>query len=742
MSRVFVARENRLGRRVVVKILPPELAVGVSIERFRREIQLAASLVHPHIVPLLGAGDAEGLPYYWMPFVEGESLRTRLARDGRLAVDEALRIARESARALDYAHRQGIVHRDIKPENILLQDGHAVVLDFGIARAISRSTTDAGVGLTGLGIVIGTPRYMSPEQGIGDTALDGRSDIYSLGCVLYEMLVGSAPFDGSSARAIIESHRSDPVTAPSVRRPDVTAAVDDVVLTALAKYANQRHESAARFAELLEEALTTVIRPTRRVSGGGGAVADRPRDRTVAVLPFENMSGDADNEYFSDGVTEEIISQLAKISGLRVISRTSVARYKKTQRSIREIGEELGTTHILEGSVRRAGQRVRITAQLIDARTDAHLWAEKFDCDLTDIFALQSEVANSIADRMQANVTTGERERLGKKPTEDLEAYNLYLLGRHHYNKITPEDFTRALEYYGAAIDRDPGFARAYAAISEAKMYLGLGYWGVRPHDIWQETFEHAAKALQLDGTVAEAHQTHALYYGWYKYDWHRFGESAARAVDLNPSAPFPRLVWAMQLAGIGRFDDAIVQRDIACQLDPSSMSIRGNASWVTYLCGRMDDAVAEARRIRLIDPTSSYGAFSHGLVCAQAGHPDEAVAAFEDAVRLSNRGTLYLVSLAYGLAVAGRSSDARTLLREIDERGTLEFVWPMGLAFAYAHLGETSRALDHLERAYEERVGWMALIGREPALRILHGEPRFQEIARRIGPPTFHKPA
>jgi serine/threonine protein kinase/tetratricopeptide (TPR) repeat protein len=731
MSRVFVAHDTALGRRIVVKILPRELAAGVSLTRFRREMQHAASLVHPHIIALLGQGEADGLPYYTMPFVEGESLRTKLAREGRLIVDEALRLAREVAKALDYAHRQGLVHRDIKPENILLQDGHALVTDFGIARAIARSSDSSSGNLTAMGIAIGTPRYMSPEQSYGDRDIDGRSDLYALGCVLYEMLVGQPPFDGKSDRAILISHGSDPVPRPSTKRQELSIAIDNVVLGALAKEPDDRYATGAEFAGFLDQVL----------SGGDGprtsARAVVHAERVVAVLPFENMSADPENEYFSDGVTEEIISGLAKIRGLRVISRSSVSQYKKTRLGVREIASALGATHVLEGSVRRAGNRVRITAQLIDGRSDAHVWAEKYDFDITDIFAIQSQVAVQIADRMEAKITTGERARLGKKPTEDLEAYNLYLLGRHHYNKITPADFVRALEYYRAAIGRDAGFARAHAALAEALTYLGLGYWGMRPHDMWSEAFGHATRALELDPTVAEAHQTIGMYYWWYQYDWERGGASVARAVELNPSSPFPRLVWAMHLAGIGRFDEAIVERDIACQLDPSAMSIRGNASWVTYLCRRMDDAVAEARRIRLIDATSSYGAFSHGLVCAQAGYADEAIVAFEDAVRLSERSTsLYLVTLAYGLAVGGRAVDARAVLAEVNERAKTEFVWPMGLAFVYAHLGETETALDHLERAYQERVGWMALIGREPALDILREHPRFREIARRIGPP------
>jgi eukaryotic-like serine/threonine-protein kinase len=744
MSRVFVAQERALGRRVVVKILPPDMARDVSIERFRREIQLAAGLLHPHIIPLLSAGDADGLPYYTMPFIVGESLRLRLARDWRLGHEEAAQLAREVAMALDYAHRQGIVHRDIKPENILLHDGHALVTDFGIARALTRSMSVST--LTISGVALGTPLYMSPEQGGAEGEIDGRSDIYSLGCVLYEMLVGDPPFRGKTAAAIIMRHLVDPVPRPSAIRPQIPGELDDVVAHMLAKDPGNRFASGADLARDLDQALSMARTPSaflvRSPQATPAATPTSPlpapdAGRFVAVLPFENMSPDPDNEYFSDGIHEEIIAQLSKIRGLKVISRTSVMRYKKSQQPAREIGRALGVSHLLGGTVRRAGDRVRISAQLIDSDADENIWAETYERDMSDVFAIQSEVAEQIAQRMQTRVTPGEHSRINKKPTDDVEAYNLYLLGRHHYNKVTPADFTKALEYYRAAIARDPSFARAYAALADALFYLGAGYWAVRPHDTYPEAFAAATKALELDPSLAEAHGSLGMHYGWYEYDWKRGEAELARAVELNPSGAMLHVCYAMQLAAEGRFDEALAMRDIACRLDPGAMAIRGNGSWILYLARRMDEALVDGRSLRHLEPGSAYGAFSHGLICAQAGQPDEAIAAFRDAVNLSDRTSLYLVMLAYALAAGKQPNEARSVLAEVQGR-TAEFIWPMGLAFAYAHLGETETALDHLQRAYDERVGWMLLIGREPALDILRGNPRFEAIARRIIPPNF----
>jgi serine/threonine-protein kinase len=735
MSRVFVALETALGRRVVLKVLPHEMAGAVNVERFRREIQLAASLLHPHIIPLLSAGEALGIPYYTMPYVEGESLRERLVTEWQLPVAESVRLACEVARALDYAHRRGIVHRDMKPDNILAHDGHALVADFGIARAISEAATRPA--LTTIGIAIGTPAYMSPEQGTGERVIDGRSDIYSLGCVLFEMLSGRPPFPGMSAGAILVRHVHDPV--PSVRaiRSEIPAAIDRAITRALAKDPSDRFATAADLEAALEDARAVRAAPARASAArpsGTGTTATTP-ERFVAVLPFANMSADPENEYFSDGITEDIIAQLSKLRGLKVMSRTSTMRFKQRPESIRALGRDLGVSHVLEGSVRRSRTTLRIVAQLIDARTDEHVWSETFDREMTDIFAIQTEVAVHIARVLQTRLTPSDRSRLARKPTDDLEAYNLYLLGRHHYNKVTPADFAKALDYYRRAIERDPKFARAYASLAEAQLYLGNGYWGIRPHDTFPEASVMATRALELDPDSAEANSSLAMYHEWYEYDWDKADAELKRAVDLNPSGSMIRLLYAMHLCALGDFDEAIVQRDIGVQLDPGAMAVRGNASWILYLARRTPQALADGRSLREVEPTSAYAAFSHGLICAQSGHPEEAVAAFRDAVALSSGASIYVVMLAYALAIVGKNTEARALLADVHLLADTEFVWPMGLAMAYAHLGEESIALDHLERAYEERVGWMLLLGREPALDILRSTPRFQSLLRKIGP-------
>ncbi|MGH7537801.1 MAG: protein kinase domain-containing protein [Gemmatimonadales bacterium] len=385
MATVYLAEDVKHHRKVAVKVLQPELAAALGPDRFLREIRTAAALNHPHILALYDSGEADGFLYYVMPYVKGESLRQKLAREKQLSIEEALGITRQVASALDHAHARDLIHRDIKPENILLYEGEAMVADFGIALAVSAA---AGARLTETGVLVGTPEYMSPEQATGERALDARSDVFSLGCVLYEMLAGEPPYTGPTAQAVITKRMTDPVPAVRRLRDAVPAGVEQALMQALARTPADRFASAAAFAEALAQP--------------GGVP---PRRRSVAVLPFLNLSADPENEYFADGITEDVIANLSKIRALEVISRTSVMPFKKRDHGLRDIAARLGVATLLEGSVRRAGDRVRIVAQLIDAATDQHLWAETYDRQLTDIFAIQSDVAVHIASALRAELS-------------------------------------------------------------------------------------------------------------------------------------------------------------------------------------------------------------------------------------------------------------------------------------------------------------------------------------------------
>jgi len=514
MAHVFLAHDLRHDRSVALKVLRPELAAALGPERFLREIALAAPLAHPHILALLDSGDADGLLYYVMPHVEGESLRARLDRESQLPLDDTLRIGQEVAGALDYAHRHQVVHRDIKPENILFQDGLAVVADFGIARALIGAGTRP---LTQSGLTVGTPSYMSPEQAAGDAQVDGRSDVYSLGCVLYEMLAGEPPYTGATAQAIIAKRFSEPV--PHIRTlRDVPEPVERAITRALARVPADRFATAADFAAALVSA--PAMPPARTAP-----------PQSIAVLPFTNLSPDPENEYFSDGMTEEVINALAQLGDLHVAARTSSFAFKGKRGDLRTIGDRLGVRTLLEGSVRRAGDRLRVTAQLTNAADGYQLWSERYDRGMDDIFAVQDEIARAIVARLRVTLARPEAP-LVRPGTDDLEAYDLYLKGRYFWAR-RGEGLQKAIDCFERAIAADPGFAAPYAGLADT--YCILGVYGYMPSTTVQErTRDAAERALALDDRLAEAHYSVGFYEWTFGWDLER----AERHSYAVPGAP------------------------------------------------------------------------------------------------------------------------------------------------------------------------------------------------------------
>jgi serine/threonine protein kinase/Flp pilus assembly protein TadD len=728
MSRVFVAYDMTLGRRVVVKSLSPDLAATVSAERFRREIRLAASLQQANIVPVHSAGEMGGVPYYTMPFVEGESLRAYLAVRGALPIREAVGILRDVARALAFAHERGVVHRDIKPENVLLSGTTAVVTDFGIAKALeaSRTSPDAPT-ITQLGTAVGTPAYIAPEQASGDPSVDHRADIYALGVLAYELLTSEPPFTSRRAQALLAAHISQQPVDVAQRRRDVPRDLATLVMRCLEKDPTRRPQSAREVLDALESA--SLATPPNAARFLRGAAQPKP---SVAVLPFANLSPSGD-EYFSDGITEDIIAQLSQVASLKVISRTSVMRYKKTEKSAKDIALELGVSHIVAGSVRRAANRLRIVAQVIDAESDAHLWAETFDRDLTDVFAIQTEVAERIAGALRARLLPDERSRIARRPTGDLEAYNLYLRGRHHFNQAGPDAFAKAIDCYTRATERDPSFARAYAAQAMVYMYFGAGYWGMKPREAWAQATLLAEQALALDPELSEAHHVLGEFEHWVRYDWSAAKVRLERAIELNPSFAFHYIGYAVHLATVGRLAEAVDAVLRAVDLDPAAPIIRGNSVFFHYVARRYDEALAEARAAQEYFPDEPFLRFGRACILIALGRADEAVAPLRE---LAERVPITWTSLilAWGLAAAGQAAEARRLLSDIHSRETTEYVWPTALAFAYAHLGEMDRAFEYLERAYDDRAGWMQWIACMPAFDPFRGDARFEALVRRVG--------
>ena len=710
MATVYLADDLRHHRQVAIKVLRPELGAVLGPDRFTREIGIAAKLNHPHILPLHDSGEADGLLFYVMPYVRGGSLRQRLSLERQLPVDEAVALVRQVAAALGHAHAQGLVHRDIKPENILLHEGEAMVTDFGIALA-----ADTGERLTATGLMLGTPEYMSPEQAAGERALNARTDVYSLGCVLYELLAGEPPHTGTTARSVIARRFTEP--APRVRRhrPAVAPALEQAIVTALAVDPADRYPSIAAFAEALAA-------PAR------GA----PGPASVAVLPFLNLSADPENEFFADGITEDVIAQLSKVRSLKVISRGSVMPFKKREQTLRQIGTTLDVATLLEGSVRRAGSRVRIVAQLIDAETDRHLWAETYDRDLTDIFAIQSDVALHIAAALKAELSHEERTRIRKEPTDDVQAYQLFLLGKHCLSRWTQEGVDQGIKHLEQAVARDPDYALAHATIAYAYMDIGLGVAGAIPaEEAFRRSKAAVARAFEIDSGLAEAHAVQGHLKFVCDYDWAGAEADFKRAIELNPNSGVVYDHYGLMLSALERYDEAIELQRRAHELDP--LAHRMDIATTFLRAGRYDEALRTVTRVVEVDPHFAMAHATLGWAYLMKGMPDEGLAALQRAVSLSPESTLYLAQLGQAQAQVGRTEEAREILRRLEEMSRQRYVSPYHMAYVHTGLGEHERAMDWLERAYEERAGGVFGVKGSFLFVSLRGHPRFQALLRKM---------
>ena len=669
MSRVFLAEETRLGRHVVVKLLSPESGAGVSAERFEREIRLAARLQHPHIVPLLAAGDVDGLPYYTMPYVAGASLRERL-QAGSIPLNEAQGILRDVAKALSYAHRQGIVHRDIKPENVLLSEGTAMVTDFGVARAISAATTVAGDGtLTQTGTQIGTPAYMAPEQAAGDPNVDFRADLYAFGVMAYELLAGQHPFAARrTAHALVVAHMTEAPKNLTTHSTNITLSMASVVMQCLGKDPLQRPESASAIVTALEAALSTPVH-TPPV-----AASMPPAAVTLAVLPFANMSGDPDNEYFSDGITDDIIDALTQVRGLRVAARASAFSYKGKNENLAAIGDTLGVTSVLQGSVRRAGNRVRVTAQLMNARDGFQLWSERFDRDLDDIFAIQDEIARSIVQRLELTLGLKEARSLVARPTDDLAAYELYLRGREAVQQRTPPSMRRGLEFFEQAIARDPAYARAHLGVAEA--FIGLGvYQAIPTADGRGKATSAIARAVALEPDLAAVHLLRGQLKLYLNHDWYTAGDDLAESLRHQPNDAIANGYMALLSAMLGDRAKRSQWSAHAVKCDPLSPFVRGLAGMCHYLTHDYDDALRLYEEGLAMDPNSVICLWQSGMTLDRLGRLDEELERFTRAVDLSSRGVLMLSFKYRALHKLGRIGEASAIVDDISVRARTEYI-------------------------------------------------------------------
>ncbi len=718
MATVYLAEEMKHGRPVAIKVLKPELAQTLGADRFLREIGIAARLSHPHLVPLIDSGESGGLLYYVSAYVAGGSLRDRLREEQRLSVDQTLRIAQEVGAALDYAHRSGVVHRDVKPENILFADGHALLADFGIARAPRHGEDEL---VTGAGIAVGTPEYMSPEQASGERELDARSDIYSLACVVFEMLAGEAPFRGASARSTMAKHVTEPARRVRQLRPDVPIAVDDAIARALSKDPAYRFTTAHDFIVALHSGDLGTSRRSVGVT------------RSIAVLPFVNASAEAENEYLSDGITDELIDALAKVEGLRVASRTSVFAIKGKSLDVRAIGALLDCAVVLEGTVRRAGQQLRITAQLTSADDGHLLWSQRYDRQLHDVFAIQDEIAQTIVNTLRETTFADLAPPPTTRHTENLRAYGLYLRGRFELNRRTQDGISAGIRYFEQAIAEDPRFALAYAGLSDAHS-LRVDYRSIPVAQGFEQAMHYARQALLIDDKLAEPHASLAWALFVYHWQWDEAEQEFRRAIELDPRYPTAHQWFAFLLSVRGRREEALIEGHTAVDLDPRSLFARRSLAWIYLYARRYDRARAQLYKAMEMNPTAEETYRTLGLVLAHAGEAQNAIRVLEEAVTMPEAGSYTRATLGYALARAGRVDEARAILKALADQAQGDYVSPVAFATVLLGLGDIHRALDWTERAYEDRRGWVAYVNVNPMMDPMRGHPRFQRLVEKMG--------
>jgi serine/threonine protein kinase len=698
---------------VAVKVFQPELAAALGSERFLREIKITAGLNHPHILPLLDSGEADSFLYYVMPFVDGRSLRERLNREEQLSVDEALEIAQGVASALSYAHSREIVHRDIKPANILFQAGEVVVADFGIALAVDSA---GGARLTETGFSLGTPAYMSPEQVAGEETVDGRSDVYALACVLYEMLAGDPPFMASNPRAVLAKHITDPAPPITTVRSSVPSPVVAALAKALEKTPADRFGSAKAFSEALFSVDAKIEEETK----------------SIVVLPFENLSPDPDQEYFSDGLTEEVISDLSKIDALEVISRGSAMTFKGSKKKTPEIASELNVRYVLEGSVRRAGENLRITAQLIDAERDVHLWSDKYTGILEDVFDIQEQVSCAIAEALKVRLTTGEIESLTERPIHNAAAYECYLRAKADSFEFTEGSIKRAIQHLEDGLEIIGDNALLYAGMAFARTQLAN--IGAAHEESLATAHEYVEKALALNPECAEAHVALAWTVMLEK-DIPGMMRSSKRALEIDPNNILALATLGSGYFYAGKISAARPVCDRLRRLDPIAFQTHWTQGGLAFYAGDFAGAVARWRALYERYPSVVYAPFSYGMALIYNGEGDAALELIEKTAADHPENAVAKVGLVLMHAVRGDKSG-------VDAQMTPDFAKVLERDYSFAHhvagafalLGDTDEALKWLETAVAAGlINYPMYAHHDPLLESIRGDERFEELMARV---------
>ncbi len=762
MGKVYRVEDKKLNQDIALKLIKPEIASDKkTIERFRNELKTARMIAHRNVCKMYDLGEDKGTRYITMEYIPGEDLKSMIRMMGHLSTGKAVSIAKQVCEGLAEAHNLGVVHRDLKPSNIMIDKfGNAKIMDFGIARSVeSKAITDAGV-------MIGTPEYMSPEQ-VEMKETDQCSDIYSLGVILYEMVTGRVPFEGETPLSVIHKHKYETPSEPKKLNAQIPDNLNRVILKCLEKDKHKRYQSAGEVGTELSD-IEKKVGPTDRIVPPKKPITSKEitvtiglkkslvpalvvvaviivvvmiwrfflkkkpvsfpeKTPSIAVLPFDDLSQQKDQGYLCDGFSESLINALTNVKDLRVPARTSSFSFRETKRDIYTIGEKLNVETVLEGSVQKSGNRLRITTQLINVADGTLLWSEQYDRKMDDIFAIQDEISLAIVDQLRVNLLGGERARLVKRHTEDLGAYDLYLKGRYFQNREDPDRVINAKECFEQAIARDPNFASAYAGL--ASTYWMIDFQSdLEIGEAARKARDAAEKALELDDTSSEAHSAMGVIYEIFDWDWEKAEQEFRRAIELNRNSMEAHHEYSLLLSRMGRFEDAQVEMRLAQELDPLSYVVRGGVVEV-YLWSRQYERIINEFPI---EETCDHSAYI-GLAYVQQGMHEEALEFLEPCLVHVGSMPTFLGTLAYVYGVSGKIEDARRLIQELKGKLNQANV-SYALAWCYSGLGEVEQAFIWLDRAYEERSPMFINFKVDPRFENLRSDPRFKKLLNKIG--------
>lgn len=723
MGVVYKARDTKLQRTVALKFLPPGLGCDEeNRQRFLREATAASTLDHPNICTIYEINETEdGQLFLAMAYYEGKTLRDQISA-GPIAAPQALQIAIQLGRALECAHRHGVVHRDIKPANLMLVDGVLKVLDFGLAKIADECV------LTRAGQTVGTAYYMSPEQARGED-VDHRTDIWSAGIVLHEMLAGQPPFQGNTYNAIVEAILHSSPQPVSRLRTGVPAQFDWIIAKASHKYAAERYQSAGE-----------LVRDLEALSGGGEPVTAKAAPATptnavpaIAVLPFDNRSPEKENEYFSDGLTEDLINGLAQLEGLRVVSRTSAFEFKGKAQNVQKTGAALHVGYVLEGSVRKAGNRVRIAAQLSEVANGFQVWSQRYDRELSDVFEVQDEITRHIVTALKIRFSASAYEGAGSPHSGDVEAYQLYLKGRFYWNRKTPASLQRAREYFDRALALDPDYALAHSGLADYYTLIA-SYWMAPADAAWPNARAEALKALERNTRLADPYVSLGCVRMFYEWDWPGAEKAYRTAIELRPQFAEAHLRYCYYLMATGQLQEALQESGKAVELDPLSAAANSADAMVLAYLGEYDRAIERCRTALEIEPGFIELYYSLGIACQYKGLIEEAIAAFEQGTAVSGNMGLMLGWLGACYVAAGRRADALRLLEQLLDQSRRSYAVPLPIAILYCALGEIDLAFEWLNKAADAHDSLLCYLRVVPTYAPLRGDPRYASLLRRMG--------